>query len=116
MQEEKKIREDCEYMKKQAAILYGQYKEGIVSKEEYECFKASKKEQEQYAEKRVEEIQKKIKKISSKSEKENKFLRSLLKVNKCKKLNIQLVESLIEKISIFPDGVIDIVYRFSDGD
>lgn len=114
MQEEKKIREDCAYMKKQAAILYGQYKEGIVSKEEYECFKASKKEQEQYAEKRVEEIQKKIKKISSKSEKENKFLRSLLKVNRCKKLNIQLVESLIEKISIFPDGVIDIVYRFSD--
>lgn len=40
---------------------------------------------------------------------------TLLKVEKCKKLNIQLVEALIEKIIVFSDGVIDIVYKFSDG-
>lgn len=113
--EEKKIAEECEYMKKQAGIIYGQYKEGVITRAEYDVFKQNKKEQNYFAEKRLEEIRRKIRKAKSKAEEENKFLRSLLKVEKCKKLNIQLVEALIEKIIVFSDGVIDIVYKFSDG-
>lgn len=113
--EEKKICEETEYMKKQAGTMYGQYKEGMITREEYNAFKQNKKEQEIYSEKRLEEIKRKVKKARCRAEEENKFLRSLLKVDKCNGLNIQLVESLVEKISVFPDGVIDITYKFSNG-
>lgn len=113
--EEKKIIEKLENMKTQAGILYGQYKEGLITSEEYNAFKQNKKEYEKYAEKRLEEIGRKVKKAKCRAEEENKFLRSLFKAGKCKKLNVQLVESLIEKILIFPDGVIDITYKFSEG-
>ena len=113
--EQKKIAEECEYMKKKASIMYGQYKEGVLTREEYDTFKQNKKEQDDFAERRLEEIKQKIRAAKRKAEEENKFLRSLLKVDKCKRLNIQLVEALIEKINVFPDGVIDIVYKFSNG-
>ena len=113
--EEMKILEESENMKKQAGILYGQYKEGVITKEEYSVFKQNKKEHENYAAKRLEEIRRKVKKAKCRAEEENKFLRSLFKADKCKKLNIQLVESLVEKILIYPDSVIDITYKFSDG-
>ena len=113
--EEMKILEESENMKKQAGILYGQYKEGVITKEEYSVFKQNKKEHENYAAKRLDEIRRKVKKAKCRAEEENKFLRSLFKADKCKKLNIQLVESLVEKILVFPDGVIDITYKFSDG-
>lgn len=41
--EEKKIAEECEYMKKQAGIIYGQYKEGVITRAEYDAFKQNKK-------------------------------------------------------------------------
>lgn len=113
--EEKKICEETEYMKKQAGTIYGQYKEGMITREEYNAFKQNKKEQEIYSKKRLEEIKRKVKKARCTAEEENKFLRSLLKMDKCNGLNIQLVESLVEKISVFPDGVIDITYKFSNG-
>ncbi len=110
--EEKKIAEEYEYVKKKAGIMYEQYKEGVITREEYEVFKQNKREQEDFAEKRLREIKKKCRKTKSRVEEENQFLRSLLKVDNCNKLNILLVEALIEKISVFPDGLIDIVYRF----
>lgn len=113
--EEKKICEETDYIKKQAGIMYGQYKEGMITREEYDAYKQQKREQENYSEKRLQEIRRKIKKARSRAEEENKFLRSLLKVDKCHGLNIQLVESLVERINVFPDGVIEITYKFSDG-
>lgn len=113
--EEKKIAEECEALKRQAGILYGQYKEGLLTREEYLVFQQNKKEQDAFAEKRREEIKRKIRKAKCRAEEESQFLRSLLKLEKSKKLNIQIVESLIEKISVFPDGTLDITYNFSNG-
>lgn len=113
--EEKKIAKDCEYMKKQSGIMYGRYKEGIITREEYVDFKQNKKEQYDIAEKRWEKLKQKSSQAKRNAEEENKFLHSLLKADNCKKLNIELVEALIEKISVFPDGIIDIVYKFSNG-
>ncbi len=113
--EEKRIGQECGYRNKQAGIMYGQYKEGTITREEYDAFKQNRKEQEDYAEKRLQEIKQKLRKARCRAEEENKFLRSLLKVDKYIRLNLQLVEALIEKISVSPDGVIDIAYKFSDG-
>lgn len=112
---EKKITEECAVLKKQAGILYGQYKEGVITREEYLLFQQNRKEQDNFAEKRREEIKRKIQRAKSRMEEENKFLRSLLKAEQCKRLNIQLVESMIEKISVFPDGKLEITYKFSNG-
>lgn len=113
--EEKKITETCESMKKQAATIYMKMKEGSVSREEYFVFKKNKEEYDRFADTRLEEIKKKVRKIEIRAEKENKFLRSLFKVCNDPKLNIHLVESLIEKVLIYPSGVVDIVYKISGG-
>ena len=62
----------------------------------------------------MEELKRKIRKSEIKAEEQNKFLRSLQKAQGCKKLNIQLIESLIEKITVSSDGVIDIRFRFKN--
>ncbi|MBQ3601129.1 MAG: recombinase family protein [Lachnospiraceae bacterium] len=111
-----KIAKEFEYMKKQAAMMYGRYKEGEITKEEYLAFKQNKKEQDNYAKKSLEEMKQKIRRAKDKAEEENKFLCSLLKADICKTLNIQLVEAFMEKISIFSNGVVDIVYTFSKGE
>lgn len=114
--EEKRIAGECEYMKKQAGIMYGKYKDGVITKEEYNVFRQGKKEQEARAGKRMEEIRERIKRAESRTEAESSFLRPLFRENgdKCVKLNIRLAEALIEKICIFPGGVIDITYSFGD--
>lgn len=113
--EEKKIAEESEILKKQAGVLYGQYKEGLITRDEYITFQQNKREQDNFAEKRREEIKRKIRKAKCRAEEEGKFLRSLLKIEKFKKLNIQLAESIIEKIIVFPGGELDITYKFSNG-
>lgn len=45
----------------------------------------------------------------------NQFLKAVLKAEKCRKLDIFLAEALIDKIFVFPCGIIEIYYKFMDG-
>ena len=49
-------------------------------------------------------------------EEENKFLRSLQSARGHKKLNVHLVDSLIERIDVFPEGKLEIRFLFGKGD
>ena len=111
--EEKKICAECGVMRKKAGEKFMHYKEGIISKEEYDIFKKNRKEHDTFAEKRSAELQSIIRATKKKAEEENKRLLSLTGVNSCQKINIYLIESLVEKIVVFPDGTVDIVFRFS---
>ena len=114
LEEQNKIMQEKQKLSAQAAALYMQYKEGCVSNQEYSSFRENRSEYENFCEKRMEELKQKIRKSEIKAEEQNKFLRSLQKAKGCKKLNIQLIESLIEKITVSSDGVIDIQFRFKN--
>lgn len=116
LEEQNKIMRERQKISVQAATLFMQYKEGRVSNEEYSVFRENKAEYENFCEKRMDELKRKIRKSEIRAEEQNKFLRSLQKAKGCKKLNIQLVESLIEKITVSQDGVIDIIFRFRKED
>ena len=49
-------------------------------------------------------------------ENRNRFLRALLRFNEKSELDQELMQALIEKITIFPDKRIEIAYRFQGKD
>lgn len=116
MLEERKIADECERLKKHAGILYGQYKAGMIARDEYELFRRRKRRQEELAEKSLEEIRQKRRQAGSSVQEEKDFLCSLLKGDTGIKPDILFIEAMHEKISIFPDGVVDITYRFQGED
>ena len=116
LEEQNSIIRERQKLSCKAGTVYMQYKEGSISEQEYIAFRENRAEYEKFCEKRLEELKRKIRKGEIRAEEQDKFLRSLKKVKKCKKLNVQIIEALIEKITVSPEGIIDILFRFRDGD
>lgn len=102
-----------EMLTKRAGEVFAELKEERLTRDEYLCFRKEKSEQERFIEKRKAEVLNTMKHLQRKKKEENTFLRSLLKVDSEKKLNIQLVEALIDKIMVYPEGIIDIHFKFN---
>lgn len=99
-----------------AGEMYRQYKEGRITDLEYAAFRDNRTEQDSFCEKRIKELKRKIRKSEIRMEEENKFLRSLQSARGHKKLNVHLVDSLIERIDVFPEGKLEIRFLFGKGD
>ncbi len=112
LKEQSKIMQEKQRLSAQAAALYMQYKEGSVSSQEYSSFRKNRAEHENFCAKRMEELNRKIRKCEIQAEEQDQFLRSLQRTDGCKKQNIWLITSLIEKIAVSSEGVIDIWFRF----
>ena len=119
LEEEKELAKACEAVKEECALKFMQYKEGEATKEEYLKSRQYKKEQEDFSEKRKAELREKIQDCKLQAEEKNQFLEAILKTTlkagKCQKLDIHLAEALIDRILLFPDGIIEIYYKFTDG-
>lgn len=113
--EEKGIQIQLFQLKKQASINYAQWKEGTLSQEDYELFRKNKIEQEDFLEIRKTELEKKRRKLKEKLKREYEFLSALSQIRESRKLNVNLTETLIDKILVCPDKTIDIHFRFSRG-
>ena len=116
LEEQGSIMREWQKLKIKAGNIYMQYKEGGISKQEYAAFRVNRAEFEKYCEKRLEELKRKIRRGEIRSKEQDTFLRSLKKVKRCKKLNVQMIDALIERITVFPEGIIDIQFRFGGGD
>lgn len=116
LEEQNSIARERQKLKAKAGTVYMQYKDGSISEQEYTAFRENRVEYEKFCEKRLEELRRKIRRSEIRSEEQDKFLRSLKKASKCAKLNVQIIEALIEKIIVSPEGVIEILFRFSSGD
>ncbi|WP_165919315.1 recombinase family protein [Kineothrix alysoides] len=114
-EEQRKITQEKQKLITQAGTMYMKYKEDCINRQEYLSFIENKVEYEKFCEKRLEELKRKIRKSELRAEEENKYLRSLQSAKRCKKLNIHLVEALVEKIIVSPDGNLDIMFCFSNG-
>ena len=113
--EQRKIMKEQEKIIVRAGTMYMQYREDCISMEEYRNFMNYKLECEQFCKKRLEELEIKIQKCKLCTEKENEYIRSLKEVSGSRKLNIYLVEALIDKITVSPEKIIDINYCFNSG-
>lgn len=113
--EEQEIQVQLSQLKKQASINYAQWKEGTLSQEDYAFSRRNKTEQEDFLEIRKTELEEKCRKLKEKLKREYEFLSTLIQVREGKKLNVKLVETLIDKIWVYPDKTIDIHFRFSRG-
>lgn len=98
-----------------AGEMYRGYKEGNITDAEYSVFRESRAEYDRFREKRTKELRRKIRKSEIRMEDENKFLRSLLRRVDSIKLNVQAVDSLICRIDVFPQGKLEIWFRFGKG-
>lgn len=115
LEEQDSILRERQKLKAKAGTVYMQYKEGSISAAEYIAFRENRAEYERFCEKRLEELNRKIRRSEIRAEEQDKFLRSLKKVNKAPKLNVHMIEALIEKITVSPEGMIDILFRFQNG-
>lgn len=115
LEEQNSILRESQKLKAKAGTVYMQYKEGSISAAEYIAFRENRAEYERFCEKRLEELKRKIRRSEIRAEEQDKFLRSLKKVSKAPKLNVQMIEALIEKITVSPEGMIDILFRFQNG-
>ncbi len=115
MEEEKELVEVYAKAQEECALKFMKYKEGEAAKEEYIQSRQYKKAQEDFLGKRRAELNKKVQDCKLQAEEKNRFLMSILKAEKCRKLDIYLAEALVEKIFVFPDGIIEIYYKFADG-
>lgn len=115
-QEKKEILRESVVAKKKSLDMFTAYKEGDISREDFEQFRKKKEESEAFFSSRLMEIEKKEKKLKQRMEEENKFLRSLFKVESSNEINRMLVESLVEKILLYPDKKVEIFFRFRGGD
>jgi len=108
LEEQDSMIRERQKLKIKAGNVYMQYKEGGISGQEYAAFRENRAEYEKYCEKRLEELKRKIRRSEIRPEEQDKFLCSLKKV--------QMIDALIERITVFPEGIIDILFRFEGGD
>ncbi len=116
LEEQNSMVRERQKLKMKAVNVYIKYKEGGISEQDYAAFRENRAEYEKYYKKRLEELTRKIRRGEIRSEEQDTFLRSLKNAKKCKKLNVQIIDALIEKITVSPEGIIDIRFRFEDGD
>lgn len=101
--------------KRKAVQMYQSYKEGDIHIDEYEQFRIHKRMNEQYFRKRLEEIHQKIQELDICIQEEKRYLQNLLQYKHITQSNRTLVESLVSKIKLYGDGVVEIEFRFTGG-
>lgn len=101
---------------RQNAESYLDFKEGRISKDAYLQSKAERTEWEAFFQKRKKELEQEEKQTIHRMQEEKKYLQSLLNVQGTTKLNADLVESLVDKILLYEDGRLEIVFRFKGGE
>lgn len=106
----------CTYRKKQAGSLYERCQAGMITRAEYAAFRQRKKEQDALAEKSLQSLQEKEQKLKHRAEAEEWLLRSFFQADQCGWLPIRFAEAMIDKIYLFPDGRIDLLFRFQRGE
>ena len=114
--EQNQMMQEKHRLSTRAGMMYIEYKEGRVSHQEYSAFRENRTKHERFCEIRLKEIEQKIGGIAIMEEEQNRFLCSLQKTERYQRLNVQFIDSLIEKISVSSDGMIDIRFRFRKED
>lgn len=88
------------------------YKEGKVSLQAYLDAKKECSDWETFFQERRKTLEQKMRMLQKQQKEETKFLRSLLELEGTSRLNAELVEALVDRISLYGDGHLEIVFKF----
>ena len=100
--------------KKMQLDLYPDWKNGVISREEYLSLKQSMTEKIQYLEEKIECITKTIKEREDGVSSDNEFLVHFKKYGNIDKLTRPLLNELVDSILVHEDGNITINFKFKD--
>lgn len=115
-EEKQQLQRQQERMSRQNSERYLDYKEGRISRETYLELKEERTEWEVFFQKRKKELEQEEKQAIQRMKEEKKYLQSLLNIKGKTKLNSDLVESLVDKILLYEDGRLEIVFRLRGGE
>lgn len=107
---------EVEGEKRRGSELYLKYRAGELSKEAFFKWKEEEEKQARKRKDRQEEINHNLRDFDILTDNRNRFLRTLSRFNEKSKPDKELMQTLIDKISIFPDKRIEITYRFHGKD
>lgn len=110
------VLKEMEGEKRRGSELYLKYRNGEASKDVFLKWKEGEEQQARKRKGRQEEINRNLRNFDVITESRNRFIRALLKFNEKSEPDKELMQALIEKISIFPDKRIEITYRFRGRD
>ena len=110
--EERRLDSKWNEYSKSVADAYMKYKEDFLSKDEYMSVQKNRTEFKRFMEERKSALDKEIKKMKKGEKEEAKFLRSLIKMKNSRRLNQELVESLVERVNVLEQGKIEIIFRW----
>ena len=88
------------------------YKEGMVSLQAYLEAKKERSDWQTFFQERRKTLEQKMRMLQKQQKEEVKFLRSLLELEGTSWLNAELIEALVERISLYGDGHLEIVFKF----
>lgn len=108
----KAIRDRIQRMKEEGAGIYMDYREGKLPQEKYVGFKMKQEEHLSGLDKQTAELEEKQKRLEKAEEKYLKAVSSLLKLKKGEDLTTELVDSLIEKIYVYPGKRIEVQFSY----
>ena len=94
--------------------LYPDWKEGIISKNEYLSLKEKIAEKLKKLEEKIESTKKSITELQQGLSENNLFLKSFTKYGKIERLTRAMIVELIDEIIVFPKGRIEISFKFRD--
>ena len=94
--------------------LYPDWKNGIITQKEYIRLKGKFEEEIQSLDENIKNMEKSILDFENGKEDDNSFLDNFKKYGNIKKLTRPLLTELVEKILVFEDGKIEVVFKYKD--
>lgn len=106
--------ESLKKLKNYSKNLFLSWQDGIIDKEEFLTLHEDFENQKKQIEKTVSSLQKNVKKLCDNSVQTEPFLNYFLKHQNIKEITRELLATCIDKIYIYENSAIEIVFQFSD--
>lgn len=111
-----RIQAETEAGKRRGSELYLKYRCGELDRDAFQGWKEQEERQGQQRRVRQEETNRRIREVDALTASQNHFLRTLLKFHEKSSLDSEMLHTLVERINVFPEKRVEIVFRFKSRD
>lgn len=94
--------------------LYTDYVEGLLTKQEYFAIKENYKTEVVFLEKTVKALERQIGRMKKEAKKFQQAVSEVSTFISSKELTVELIQALIDKITIYSEGKVEVSFRFED--
>lgn len=108
------LRRRAAWLEEESTRIYMAYREGKISRKEYVSLKMEQEERLRELKKLEEELEERRKGMEKVQERYLKAVRSLLKMKDTGELTMEMIDSLIEKIHVYPGKRVEAKLRYTN--